>query len=260
MGLETELLRLRLAHGFSLRALAARLHMQGHGGLSDYERGRRIPPEDLIDRYEEIFSVPDRRLHLLRLEALARRADRAAQRQPPATHLIAVVDDDPIVRRSVAEFFNGTTVQVGWSVAEPEQLHPDDDIDVVLLDLYFAGRARADAVGSLARRHRLLVISAHGQDQHVLAAMRAGACGYLLKSDGAAAFRSAVSAVIGGGAYLSPALFGIVNRTGVRQLPSRDREVIAELAKGLSPELVALKLRRDAAEIADVVRRALPWV
>lgn len=38
------LYRLRLSRGLSLRVLARRLGMSGHGGLTEYEKGRRAAP------------------------------------------------------------------------------------------------------------------------------------------------------------------------------------------------------------------------
>ncbi|GAA3577525.1 tetratricopeptide repeat protein [Kribbella ginsengisoli] len=68
------MLRSRLSRGLSLRQLAARLGMQGHGGLSDYEKGRRLAPADLIERYEQQLQITDGQLTALRAAALAERA------------------------------------------------------------------------------------------------------------------------------------------------------------------------------------------
>ncbi|TDC22030.1 ATP-binding protein [Kribbella albertanoniae] len=74
VALGAAMLRYRLARGLSLRQLAARLGMQGHGGLSDYEKGRRLAPADLIERYEEQLQITDGELRALRTAALAERA------------------------------------------------------------------------------------------------------------------------------------------------------------------------------------------
>jgi tetratricopeptide (TPR) repeat protein/transcriptional regulator with XRE-family HTH domain len=68
------LYQLRLARGLSLRTLARRLGMAGHGGLLEYERGRRLPPEDVILAYERVLGVEDGRLVRLRERALVERA------------------------------------------------------------------------------------------------------------------------------------------------------------------------------------------
>lgn len=73
------LLRHRLSRGLSLRALAHRLGMSGHGGLGEYEKGRRIPPADLLQGWERALEIPPRELGALRGRALAQRAARKTQ-------------------------------------------------------------------------------------------------------------------------------------------------------------------------------------
>jgi tetratricopeptide (TPR) repeat protein len=51
----TTLRRHRLEAGLSLRVLARRLGLSGHGGLVDYEFGRRLLPADLLSACEEVF-------------------------------------------------------------------------------------------------------------------------------------------------------------------------------------------------------------
>src|SRR4051812_30037644 len=68
------LYRNRVERGLSLRAMARRLGLSAHSGLIDYERGRRIPPEDLLAAYERVFDLPADRLCGLRRQALVERA------------------------------------------------------------------------------------------------------------------------------------------------------------------------------------------
>ncbi|MFC0625760.1 ATP-binding protein [Kribbella deserti] len=90
------MLRYRLAHGLSLRQLAGRLGMQGHGGLSDYEKGRRLAPEDLIARYESQLRITDGELRSLHSAALAERAGRTAEgAAAPETLVIAELPSAP---------------------------------------------------------------------------------------------------------------------------------------------------------------------
>lgn len=64
----------RLARGMSLRDLAKSLHLSGHGTLVDYELGRRIAPQNIVEGYERVFEVSDGALRNLREKALAERA------------------------------------------------------------------------------------------------------------------------------------------------------------------------------------------
>ena len=64
----------RLACGLSLRRLAAQLGLSSHSGLVDYERGVRIPPEDLLPAYCRALNVPSDYLGELRRHALLKAA------------------------------------------------------------------------------------------------------------------------------------------------------------------------------------------
>lgn len=66
--------QLRLSHGLSLRALAKKVGMTAHSGLVDYERGRRLPPPDLVAAYQRVFPDGAEQLGRLRETALAHRA------------------------------------------------------------------------------------------------------------------------------------------------------------------------------------------
>ncbi|MEO3925008.1 helix-turn-helix domain-containing protein [Micromonosporaceae bacterium B7E4] len=73
--LGTALRRCRRLAGLSLRVLARRLGLRAHSALSDYEHGRRLPPEDLLYRYERVFPEHAATLRRKWREALAARAD-----------------------------------------------------------------------------------------------------------------------------------------------------------------------------------------
>jgi transcriptional regulator with XRE-family HTH domain len=76
--LAATLYRLRLERGLSLRALAPRLGFSSHSALVDYEKGQRIPPEDLLRAYEKFFAQTTGSLQELRSSALTQSAERKA--------------------------------------------------------------------------------------------------------------------------------------------------------------------------------------
>ncbi|MFL6077228.1 MAG: ATP-binding protein [Mycobacteriales bacterium] len=87
--------QLRELHGLSLRVLARRLGLAGHGNLLDYERGRRLPPEDLVERYERVLGVAAGELVGLRERALAERAGRRVREQHPMPPADPEPDPEP---------------------------------------------------------------------------------------------------------------------------------------------------------------------
>ena len=83
--------------------------------------------------------------------------------------------------------------------------------DVLVLDLNLPGMRGAEvcrAIGDLPTR--VLILSASGEQQDVLAAIKAGATGYLVKSASAREIVEAVRATARGEAVFTPGLAGLV--------------------------------------------------
>jgi transcriptional regulator with XRE-family HTH domain len=114
--LGTELLRLRLLRGLSLRRLARLIGMTAHSGLVDYERGVRIPPRDLMDLLQEVLQPPDDRLRLRYEEAISRRADRRCRALvvvPEPTAAVVVRPEAGAVPRAPVSLADGGVQTVG---------------------------------------------------------------------------------------------------------------------------------------------------
>ena len=107
--LGAELRNRRISRGLSLRALARQVGLSGHGTLVDYEHGRRIPPEDLVQACEKALDIRDGYLRNLREKALAERADHAS-----ALLLKAPAEAEPTERAEPAD------QQVEEEFAEPD--------------------------------------------------------------------------------------------------------------------------------------------
>ncbi|GIG65672.1 hypothetical protein Pen01_19670 [Phytomonospora endophytica] len=77
----------RERRGVSLRSMAARLGY-GHSAFTDYELGRRLPPQDILDGYESILEfnggLSDLRRAVLTHRAMAARGDRPVAQLPAA--------------------------------------------------------------------------------------------------------------------------------------------------------------------------------
>src|SRR5438034_10421137 len=123
---------------------------------------------------------------------------------------VLVVDDHPMWRDGVARDLTeagfavvGATGNGATAVSMAIAVHPD----VVVLDLHLPGTSGIEVIGRLTASvpaARVLVLSASGEQQDVLDAIKAGATGYLVKSAARAEFIDAVGRTAQGDAVFTP--------------------------------------------------------
>jgi DNA-binding NarL/FixJ family response regulator len=163
---------------------------------------------------------------------------------------IAAVDDHPIILDSVAGWV-GTAegdIRVVGTAATVDALlaGPGRHAHVVLLDLDLADGTAAErnVAAILAAGPAVLVLSASDKPHAVRAAMRAGALGYVLKSEQAGQIRAAIREVAAGRDWLSPRLAYILATDEAADRPA------------LSPqELRALQLYATGMPVKSVARK-----
>lgn len=145
---------------------------------------------------------------------------------------VAIVEDHPVFRQGLAGLVEDTDgLELLCAVrslphldAELATLGPPD---VVLLDLHLSGGGRQgpDAVGELCGRGlAVLVVSASSTPSTVVAAVGAGAGGYLHKEAEPEEIVRAIRAVAAGSSYISPSLAGYLLDV-TRQIPLTPREI-----------------------------------
>jgi DNA-binding NarL/FixJ family response regulator len=185
-----------------------------------------------------------------------------------------VVDDHPMWREAVARDLGSAGFEVAASVGDGAQavrvagaVRPD----VVVLDLQMPGISGVDAIRGLLAAHpgaRVLVLSASGEQQDVLDAIKAGAVGYLVKSAGREEFLDAVRRTAAGDAVFTPGLAGLVlgeyrrlaagpPAGGAPQLTERETEILRMVATGLSYRQIAQRLVLSHRTVQNHVQNTL---
>lgn len=171
-------------------------------------------------------------------------------RPQSATIRLLIVDDHEMVRvglrtllkRSSNIEIAGEAAGVAAGVAEAARLTPD----VVLMDVRLPDGSGIDACRQIRARHprtRVLFVTACADEDAVLAAVLAGADGYVLKEIGGEALVSAIEAVAEGGSILDAGVTrGVLERARSLSAPAakpadaflspQEQRVLALVAEG----------------------------
>ncbi len=166
-------------------------------------------------------------------------------RQPALTNdeptRVAIVEDHPIFRQGLAGLIEDADgLQLACAVRSTTELDAELAVGgpapaVILLDLQLTGGGRqgADAVGYFCERGlTVLVVSASATSGTVVAAMAAGASGYVHKEAEPGEIVRAIRAVAAGGSYISPTLAGYLLTAQQITLTARETEILRLVASG----------------------------
>ncbi len=186
---------------------------------------------------------------------------------------IAIVDDHPFfrdgVRRALQKAKHISVVAEGASAADALQIASEHTPNLMLIDITMPGSG-IDAVRDIQVRHpdiKIVMLTGSDDDEHLTAALAAGAAGYLLKGTDTAELLDAVRAVLDNQAYITPALSmrvlldsvrsqGAAARGAVRSpLTRREGEILDAAVRGLNNIEIAAELKIAVPTVKNTLSR-----
>ncbi|MFE5580793.1 response regulator [Kitasatospora sp. NPDC056531] len=190
---------------------------------------------------------------------------------------VMVVDDHPMWRDAVSRDLAEAGLDVVATAGDGEEAVRRARAcspQVVVLDLNLPGLPGVEVCRQVVAHDpavRVLVLSASGEHQDVLEAVKSGATGYLVKSAGRDELLDAVRRTAVGDAVFTPGLAGLVlgefrrlaaepapaSAPAVPQLTARETEVLRLVAKGLSYRQIADRLVLSHRTVQNHVQNTL---
>ncbi|MCX4984390.1 response regulator transcription factor [Streptomyces sp. NBC_00250] len=163
---------------------------------------------------------------------------------------LLLADDHPVVRaglRAVLDTEPDFAVVAEAATAERAvELAAAGDVDVVLMDLQFGsgmhGSEATAAITAAPGGPKVLVLTTYDTDADILAAVEAGASGYLLKDAPPEELAAAVRTAAAGQSALAPAVAHRLMdrmRTPAEALTKRELEVLQLVGEGLSNQQIS---------------------
>jgi NarL family two-component system response regulator LiaR len=187
---------------------------------------------------------------------------------------VLIVDDHALVRKGLLALLNvrPEVHVVGEAIDGMEAVHlaSTQDPDVILMDLEMPTKDGITAIKEIREKQqesKILVLTSYTDDERVIAAIRAGANGYLLKTTTPDDLLQAIRRVHQGDLPLDPSITSTIVRqlnrpstpqtTRPGQLTEREMDVIKLVAKGLTNQQIATELAVSERTVSTHVSRIL---
>ena len=185
---------------------------------------------------------------------------------------VLVVDDHPLFTAGVTALLSSVEdTEVVATAADGEAAVREATLsrpDVVLMDLNLPGTSGLEATRRIAQASPesvVLVLSMLDDDESVLAAMRAGARGYVLKGAGQEELLAAIRSVAAGGAVFGAAVAGRMLAAldapppapAFPGLTEREAQVLSLMAEGRDNRGIAAELSVSSKTVANHVSHIL---
>jgi two-component system invasion response regulator UvrY len=170
---------------------------------------------------------------------------------------LVIADDHELIREGVKKIVRsspdlrvvGEAADLAQTIALVAQHQPD----LVVLDISLPGHDGLEGLTELRLQYpglRILMLSMYSEERYALAALKAGACGYVTKTVAAEELVTAIRRVAAGGNYVGPRLAELLAQGACAPVPAaphlgltvREGQILALIGAGLQVKQVAAEL------------------
>jgi DNA-binding NarL/FixJ family response regulator len=181
---------------------------------------------------------------------------------------IAIVEDNATLRQYLADFIGGTPghrcVCACASAEEALVKIPATHPNVVLMDIHLPGESGIACTARLRQKMpdlQVIMLTVYKDIKMIFQALKAGACGYVLKRSDEKEILEAIAEVRAGGAPMTSEVARMVVRSFMQaplaaglpadtdQLSTRELEILALLAEGFANKEIASQLHISNATV-----------
>jgi DNA-binding NarL/FixJ family response regulator len=189
---------------------------------------------------------------------------------------VLIVDDAELFREALKAAFTQEGFEVVAVAADAMagiDLAREHEPDLVMLDLLMPGMSGLEVLGTIQKaspRSRVVLLTASESAEDLLAAVKAGASGYLTKDTPLPRLASAMRDVLAGGAAISPAMGGklfsslrdMLRHSGssalrTPELTGREIEILGLVGEGKTSREIAEELYISENTVRNHVRNVL---
>jgi two-component system nitrate/nitrite response regulator NarL len=190
-------------------------------------------------------------------------------------HTIIAIDDHPLFRKGVADLIamDDSMILVGEASNGPEGLRLAKQLqpELILLDINMKGMNGIETLQAIKRvplEARVLMLTVSDAEEDVIAALRAGADGYLLKDMEPEEILHSLRQAVEGRMVISEGLTRLLaealraegkapDKHSVAALTAREREILEQIARGLSNKVIAKELQISEGTVKVHVKNLL---
>jgi DNA-binding NarL/FixJ family response regulator len=164
---------------------------------------------------------------------------------------IVIADDHPLTRSGLAEWIkkneNFTLTAEVEDGVEAWRVIQNKAPDIALLDIQMPGESGIEVAQRIKDKGlatRAIMLTSFKAQPYVMASLRAGATGFVLKTTAIRELEIAIKQVMSGGFYLDSRVAGVLcdKESQPESLSAREREVLLVTSKGFSIKEIAARL------------------